>query len=755
MGSGSTHLGHRLIMTSLTALAALLLCSGAIAQPRLEPQIAPDAVAQPVTDPAEMGAWLQRLVGQFRYEGHVEHLLKEDRLCAALPPDPATQDADVAPRPPDQPLCTGVTGTGDCIRIGDGPGVQCVLGVDWQELFDVDFENGEAKEVPGFVPYMNPAMNLYGLDPAFGELNHLLVSNKGLAEGGGGSIKGDRATFTSVCVNQPAGCRRIIRLYARSDANIVGMTIDIELLMQGEWKLATSFTLTLRRTPRDEAAEPHPTDVDVRMRGLNIEDPDVEGEPQDMEALAAELPVTIPPVSRPPAAQQQGKSLLTLDVLDEVVAESEHERQRKASAARVVNNPDVITVTRDDNISARLQTLTPQSEIRFRRQSTVRQAGEGVRPPMQLHPDRLTAGDARLFRDVTFEFAAGMDETDGLPAVIPFGATTSLFNIDYVYLRNSMRPTVAYLRNVIDPETRRCTGSLGLGDEGEDFPNRFILMGRRLADCNRAVRSREGDLMFADGVPEQLRQELRELYEPMYTRFARNLGSEPGILFVVWRPDSPRSDFRLEFSLNRTNLLVFNGPSWQQPFTPQQRDALWEELALEQIVRRLRWQGEPDAVTESAVNYLLDLAKSERQQSTSRWLTTQLPEWIAGCARAMSIRERTANPPKGVFNYDCGLVLQFVYDAAIRAKSRGEDSIYRTWRTLFAESFRRGQSGVQPAAFFDSSADARRIVQGLLGGSMDWNAFVADMGKLGVQLRVAPSPLGPALQVLSLTHFGN
>jgi hypothetical protein len=440
------------------------------------------------------------------------------------------------------------------------------------------------------------------------------------------------------------------------------------------------------------------------------------------------------------------------------VAESERERQRQAQAPREIWNPDKVTVTRnntgtgDGSIRVRIQPRTSYSEMRFRA-SDARHLADDARPSMKLQRDRLTTDDKSLIRNVTLEFTAGADETDGLPALIPFSATTSLFNIDYARLRNSAQPQMATLRNVMNPETRRCASALNLGDGAEDFHDRFVLLGNRFGDCDRVVKSREGDLVFADAVPQRLRHELHDFYDPVYNQFARDLGSEPGIVFVIWRPESPRNDFRLVRSLNRTNLLVFNGPSWEHGFTAQQRDALWEEVAQEQILRRIPAPEEPDALTEAATGYLLKLARAERQQTTSRWLTTEVPEWIAACGRAMSLRTSSTNGQRGPSSYECGLVIQFVYDAVARAKSRGEDSAMRTWRTLLADAYRRKQDGVQPSAFIDSSTDARRIVQGLLSGAMDWTAFGVELGRIGVQLRVTPGQIAPAVQVQSLTNF--
>src|SRR5262249_49564897 len=162
---------------------------------------------------------------------------------------------------------------------------------------------------------------------------------------------------------------------------------------------------------------------------------------------------------------------------------------------------------------------------------------EGANPRLELQRDRLTTDSESRIRSVTLEFTPGKDEADGLPALIPISATTSLFNFDYVRIDNSAQPLMATLRNVMHPETRRCVSALKLGDGDEGFQNRFVLLGDTFGDCNRAVDSREGDLLFADTVPQRLRQELHDLYDPVYSRFARDLGSEPGIVFVIWRPE--------------------------------------------------------------------------------------------------------------------------------------------------------------------------------------------------------------------------
>jgi hypothetical protein len=728
----------RILASALLAVGSLLHCNDADAQARNPPQWKYEAAP-----PVETDVWLRRLVGRFNFEGVVE-----------LPPtvDDECDEGEDEPCEGTKPSRESIKGTGDCVSVGTGPGVQCVFNVSWLDMWIIDPETGNV--LPEAVSYLNPAMALFGIDPGKTAINHLLVNNKGLAEGGRGAHTGNRATFRTSCVNQPGilgGCERIFRIEANADAQLLYMWIDVEKGPKDIGPPASSILLSLRRAATEQAAG-----LNDRLKELTSEESAQEiaraedDAREERKALALDRPVTAP---APPGS---GKQPQAMDTLDELVAESERERQRQAQLPRRISDPDVVTVTRtgtrpgNGSIRMRMQPYTPQREIRLRA-SDARQLAEGSNPRLELQRDRLTADSESRIRSVTLEFTAGKDEADGLPAVIPINARTSLFNFDYVRLENSTRPLMATLRNVMHPETRRCTSALRLGDGAEDFQNRFVLLGDTFGDCNRTVNNREGDLIFADAVPQRLRQDLHDLYDPVYNQFALGLGSEPGIVFVIWRPESPRNDFRVVQSLNKTSLLVFEGPSWERGFTAQQRNALWEEVAQEQIARRIRGD---DALSEAAAEYLLKLARAERQQTTSRWLTTEVPEWIAACAREMSLRSSATNAPRGIFSYDCGLVVQFVYDAVARAKSRGEDSVMLTWRTLLADAYRRRQDGVPSGAFLESSADARRIVQGLLSGGVDWAAFAVELGKVGVHLRVTPGgPLGPAVQVQSLADF--
>jgi hypothetical protein len=233
----------RLIAIAVLACAAALASDIAGAQPHAETEVNFKAI-EPVTEPAQVEEWLRRLVGRFRYDGMVQM-----GDCAPLPP------AGGGPPPPPSDLCQGITGKSDCVTIGTGPGVQCVLNVTWRDIFQMNFETGEAREI--MVSYLDPAMELYGLEPGSLTMSRLLVNNKGLAENGRGSIKGHTAKFKSPCVNTIVSrnaeeCHRILRIDAKPDARLLHVWFGMQFEPAAE---TTYAVMTLRRvTPEEESA---------------------------------------------------------------------------------------------------------------------------------------------------------------------------------------------------------------------------------------------------------------------------------------------------------------------------------------------------------------------------------------------------------------------------------------------------------------------------------------------------------------------
>jgi hypothetical protein len=262
----------RIILAGVIACTALLGAGNAAADPR-----ASQTTGQEAGPPTPTDVWLRRLVGNYRFEGLIHVVARGD--CAPLPPDPAKQN-QISEAPP-EPFCRSIKGTGDCVAVGKGPGVQCVLNVFWVDMFETIMQKAEADgdsvdasptgvfELPGGVPYLNPAMALFGLNPGNSQIEYLLVNNKGMPEGGPGSVAGNRATFKTRCVNEarllaamkpenfnnrrPDTCQRIIHFDAKPDSKVVLVTMDIDI----NEDVFTRFTMTMRRqVPVEKSTAP-------------------------------------------------------------------------------------------------------------------------------------------------------------------------------------------------------------------------------------------------------------------------------------------------------------------------------------------------------------------------------------------------------------------------------------------------------------------------------------------------------------------
>jgi hypothetical protein len=224
-------------------------------------------VPEPVTDTAAMSEWLLRLADRYRVDGggtitippadqSVKRATTEDSRVGRGSSEEEDEEPEFVYFP--------VKGSGDCVTVGAGPGIQCIFNIHWDDQFEVNTDPDKGPigvfNLPAGVSYLNPSMMLAGLDPLRKGLQLLLVDNKGLPEGGSATIAGDRATLRATCVNGPAmfldmnpskkyekmpptTCDRIMRIDAKPKGKVVHLSIDIEINRE----LVTQLQLTLRR----------------------------------------------------------------------------------------------------------------------------------------------------------------------------------------------------------------------------------------------------------------------------------------------------------------------------------------------------------------------------------------------------------------------------------------------------------------------------------------------------------------------------
>lgn len=162
----------RLALALFAGAAAMIAAAAADAAAPRRPQETQIRRPPPATQ-VDMDIWLRQLAGRFQWDGvlDIEPLVGREDGRDLL----------------------GVKGISDCIPIGKGAGVQCVLDVRWPEQYTF---RGD----PLAVPNLSPAMSMYGIDAARQRVVYLQVDNKGLPIGGPGSLEGSTAAFRAPCI---------------------------------------------------------------------------------------------------------------------------------------------------------------------------------------------------------------------------------------------------------------------------------------------------------------------------------------------------------------------------------------------------------------------------------------------------------------------------------------------------------------------------------------------------------------------------
>jgi hypothetical protein len=260
----------RVAAGALLAITALLAGGVVRAEPReanlSPPQRQPETPemkeARRLQMAKDMDTWLRRLPGRFRIQGV------------------SSKDGS------DEPDLQSATGMEDCIGLGTGAGVQCVINVVWNEQFGDDGQYAD-----GGISSMAPAMLEYGLDPVASRIRYLQVDNQSLAEGAAGVLKGDTMTTRVRCANTPASqlCERVTRIYAPPDSKYVQVTID----MERNHDRVTSLSLDLRRMAADEAG----AGAGVKLPQL----PKEKDKEKERDQPRARQPVRRAPPAAPPA----------------------------------------------------------------------------------------------------------------------------------------------------------------------------------------------------------------------------------------------------------------------------------------------------------------------------------------------------------------------------------------------------------------------------------------------------------------------
>jgi hypothetical protein len=257
---------HAPAAMAVLACAAMLAPTRALADPRgigePPPLLTPELIEARRGDLAQdMAAWLPRLVGQYTVEGVADFNGTGGQQAVGGAPSAdfgsleggegtaATDEGN----PIDPLKQKGAGGRADCMAIGQGPGVHCVFHVTW-----VPEWTPLGNPVEGGVPFLAPAMKLFGLDPNTPSIMQLQLDTDGVAELESASLKGStvRWIYETRCesdTHADARCRRVTRFYTTAGSNRIQLTIEFEKWSQdrADWLPESTFNLDMLRAVAD------------------------------------------------------------------------------------------------------------------------------------------------------------------------------------------------------------------------------------------------------------------------------------------------------------------------------------------------------------------------------------------------------------------------------------------------------------------------------------------------------------------------
>ncbi len=237
----------------------MLVCPEVVATPRMdvpppEPLTPEEVQARRAQLNTDMAAWLPRMVGRFSFDGIVQHY--QTLALGATAIKEFSPDKTYAAGTCDESCQASISnvaqarGKADCIAIGTGPGVQCVINVVWPEEWG---SLGGAVEAG--VSFLGPAAILYGLDPNAALVRYLMLNTNGTGEAEAGVLKGDTVTWTfnTRCESSSIDrCRRITRFRAPpGDKSARTTSIDIEKwdARNGTWQRLSSLVMDMHLVP--------------------------------------------------------------------------------------------------------------------------------------------------------------------------------------------------------------------------------------------------------------------------------------------------------------------------------------------------------------------------------------------------------------------------------------------------------------------------------------------------------------------------
>jgi hypothetical protein len=309
------------------------------------------------------------------------------------------------------------------------------------------------------------------------------------------------------------------------------------------------------------------------------------------------------------------------------------------------------------------------------------------------------------------------------PALISIDRNTSLVNLDYLTL--SGERAVVELANAYNPDSHKCEVTYRLSQPETGERGQYVLLSDEYRNCVEHV-SRAANVITSEDTPDTLVQLVSELATSTYGRLEARFGI----------PSSQRPTVVLSYdgSINRQGLRADVG--WKSTILFQVRpgqidpaernDRVRVQIVLTHELAHL-WLGKfagvwapngvhADWLFEGAAEYIALLDSLSEGLLTGPQVRERIGASVDACIKQLGDRPLMSvrAPAAGQVIYDCGVTVQFAYDAAIRNAT--QRTLVELWRELLSRAYTERDQTIPIEWFVDSSQQARQALDSVLNG---------------------------------------
>jgi hypothetical protein len=380
-------------------------------------------------------------------------------------------------------------------------------------------------------------------------------------------------------------------------------------------------------------------------------------------------------------------------------------------------------------------------------------------PPWTVLDDGLVFRDGRIASATGSPFSAASVRIEPSPVrgdagavVVALGARSSLVDLTRVLPPDEPGPVAVRVRHAFDMRERTCVDEYARDDVGRlrDTPGWFVAVSTTRDACREAVHDGGGTQVFAEEVPAPLQLGASKEFAAAYRRLAEKLRlplDPPPTLVVSYAPRSVGGFTMVRTGIDSVVFARLEGDNWATP-TARQTSSL--AFSLTTALVRSWLQGLPEQGLlggSGAARYLAALDRHSAgdeifDEPAGRILLGE----IEGCGRQFSwVVPGSGAPPPGVV-LACGPLIQFVYDAVVRAESAGRRTIFDVWADVLAQT----EGEPLDAAFLASNERAHDALAGLVHGpAPDFEGIAELLRGSGIDASVGdPRDTGGAVAAL-------